>query len=106
MADLHFWGNIAQALGSFTLIYSFFPQIYKLLKLKNSQGISIQYWTILTLGVICIAINLTISKVNIFIQITQWLNAALALTVLLLSNKYKRKIVGEKTINIYKYYER
>lgn len=23
MTDLHFWGNIAQALGSFTLIYSF-----------------------------------------------------------------------------------
>ncbi|AVP59584.1 hypothetical protein FC976_07455 [Clostridium sporogenes] len=98
MTNLHFWGNIAQALGSFTLIYSFFPQIYKLLKLKNSEGISLQYWTILTVGVACIAINLTINKVNIFIQITQWLNVVLALIVLLISSKYKREVKEKKKL--------
>ncbi len=89
MSDLHFWGNIAQILGSSSLIYSFFPQIYKLLKFKNSEGINLKYWTILTIGIACIGVNLTINKVTIFIQITQWLNAVLALIVLILSNKYQ-----------------
>ena len=92
MNNLHFWGNVAQALGSCTLIYSFFPQIYKLIKLKNSEGINLQYWAILTIGVACIAVNLTISKVNIFIQITQWLNVVLALIVLFLASKYNKEV--------------
>ena len=91
MPDLHLVGNIAQLLGSITLIYSFLPQIYKLIKLKNADGISIQYWTILTIAVACIAINLTISKVNIFIQLTQWLNVVLACIVLFLTGKYQKQ---------------
>lgn len=98
MTDLHFWGNIAQALGSCTLIYSFFPQIYKLVKAKNADGMNLQYWAILTVGVACIAINLTISKVNIFIQITQWLNVVLALIVLLISSNYKREVKQKKNL--------
>ncbi|MCS4469517.1 hypothetical protein JTS96_17925 [Clostridium botulinum] len=44
---------------------------------------------------------------NIFIQLTQWLNVALALIVLLISSKYKREVKEKKNHkinNIYSYY--
>lgn len=97
MSDLQFWGNVAQLLGSCTLIYSFFPQIYRLIKLKNAEGINLQYWTILTIGLACIGINLTISKVNLFIQLTQWFNVILALIVLSLASKYQKESKLKKT---------
>lgn len=46
---------------------------------------------------------------NIFIQITQWLNVALALIVLLISSKYKREVKEKKNHkinNICSYYRR
>ncbi len=102
MTDLQFIGNVAQLLGSLTLIYSFLPQIYKLIKLKNADGINLQYWTILTVGVACIAVNLTISNVNIFIQFTQWFNVVLAFIVLFLSNKYQKEAKLKKNLEVKK----
>lgn len=91
MESLKSFGIIAQFLGSCTLLYSFLPQIYKLFKNKNSDGMNLQYWSILTIGLTCIAINLAINKVNYFIQGTQWLNIVLALIVLVLSVKYRKQ---------------
>ncbi|MGL5634145.1 MAG: PQ-loop domain-containing transporter [Sarcina sp.] len=82
-------GNIAQFLGSAVLVYSYFPQIYKLFKSKNASGMNLQFWTILTIGLTCIAINLSIVGVQWFIQFTQWFNVILAFIVLVLSIKYK-----------------
>lgn len=84
-------GNIAQVLGSCTLVYAYFPQIIRLLRTKNSEGMNLQFWTILTIGLCCIAINLSISDVNYFIQGTQWFNVLLAFIVLVCSTKYKSK---------------
>ncbi|MGL5615978.1 MAG: PQ-loop domain-containing transporter [Sarcina sp.] len=83
-------GNIAQLLGSCTLVYAYFPQIYRLFKYKQAEGMNLQFWTILTIGLTCVAINLSICDVNYFIQGTQWFNVILAFIVLVLSVKYKR----------------
>ncbi|WP_197276548.1 PQ-loop domain-containing transporter [Clostridium massiliamazoniense] len=87
--DKYLIGTIAQVLGSCTLMYAYFPQIIRLLKTKDATGVSPKFWSKLTLGLSCVAINLTISKVNIFIQCTQWFNVFLAFTVLMLAIKYK-----------------
>lgn len=84
-------GNIAQVLGSCTLVYSYFPQLIKLIKSKSSAGMNIQFWVILTAGLACIGTNLTIANVNLFIQLTQWFNVILALMTLILVIKYKPK---------------
>lgn len=86
---LYVIGNFAQFLGSCTLVYSYFPQLIKLIKSKDSTGMNIQFWTILTIGLACIGINLTIANVNLFIQFTQWFNVILALITLILVIKFK-----------------
>lgn len=86
--DKYLIGTIAQVLGSCTLMYAYFPQIIRLIKTKDATGISPKFWSKLSIGLTCVAINLTISKVNIFIQGTQWFNVCLAYTVLFLSIKF------------------
>ena len=88
--NLNDWGNIAQVLGSATLVYAYFPQIYSLVRYKNADGMNLQFWTILTIALACIGVNLSISGVNYFIQGTQWFNVLLALIVLLLSIKFQK----------------
>lgn len=87
----YFIGNIAQFLGSCTLVYSYFPQLIKLVKAKDSSGMNIQFWAILTVGLACVGTNLTIANVNLFIQGTQWFNVVLALITLILVVKYRPK---------------
>lgn len=87
--DKYMIGTIAQILGSCTLVYAYFPQIIRLFKTKDATGVSPKFWSKLSLGLTCVALNLTISKVNVFIQATQWFNVFLAYTVLTLSIKYK-----------------
>lgn len=88
--NIYVIGNIAQVLGSCTLVYAYFPQIYRLVRDKKAEGMNLQFWTILTIALACIGTNLTISHVNYFIQGTQWFNVILAFIVLMLSIKYKR----------------
>lgn len=88
--DMYFWGNVAQVLGSCTLVYAYFPQIFRLFKSKDAEGMNLQFWTILTIGLCCVAINMTISDVNVFIQGTQWFNVFLSFVVLILSITYKQ----------------
>lgn len=97
--SLDTWGNIAQVLGSCTLVYAYFPQIYRLVKNKDANGMNLQFWTILTIALACIGVNLSIVGVNGFIQFTQWFNVVLALIVLLLSIKYKSDAKKAKATN-------
>lgn len=88
--NLSLVGNIFQALGSFTLLYSYIPQITQLVKTKKSGDINTQFWLVLTFGLACIATNMFISKVPIFIFLTQALNVILALITLILVIRYKK----------------
>lgn len=89
--DLSLIGNIFQTIGSVTLLYSYIPQIIQLVRTKRSDDINTQFWAILTIGLTCISINMYISNVQIFILITQVLNAVLALISFILVIKYKHK---------------
>ncbi|MDU4051037.1 MAG: PQ-loop domain-containing transporter [Clostridium perfringens] len=89
--DLGLIGNLLQTLGSLTLLYSYLPQIFQLIKTRRSEDMNIQFWGVLTLGLVCIAGNMFISNVPNFILFTQLLNAVFALITLILVIKYKEK---------------
>jgi uncharacterized protein with PQ loop repeat len=84
-------GNILQTLGSALLLGGYVPQIKQLYKTKKSEDISTSFWVILTSGLLCIALNMLISGVPVFIFVTQVLNFLVALWTTLLVVKYKRK---------------
>lgn len=85
-----FWGQLFQILGSITLLYSYVPQVLSLIKNKNAEGISVQFWVILTIGLSCVAANMAISGVPFLMLITQISNAICAMATLLLVLKYKK----------------
>ncbi|KGM93297.1 PQ-loop repeat-containing protein (plasmid) [Clostridium botulinum] len=80
---------LLQLSGSILLLGGYFPQIIQLYKTKKSEDISLSFWVILTTGLFCIAFNMLISHVPNFIMVTQFLNAIIALWVLVLVKKYK-----------------
>lgn len=82
-------GNLFQFGGSILLLGGYFPQIKQLYKTKKSDDISLPFWIILTSGLFCIAINMFISKVPVFIFTTQFLNALIALWTTILVKNYK-----------------
>ncbi len=84
-------GTLLQIAGSLTLLYSYLPQIIQLIKTKETKGMNIQFWLVLTFGLVCITGNMVLSKVPLFILATQGANALLALITLILVVKYKRK---------------
>ena len=88
--ELSILGNLLQIIGSLTLLYSYLPQILQLIKTKKSEDMNIQFWLVLTIGLVCISGNMLISGVPVFILLTQVLNAVFALITLILVVKYKR----------------
>ncbi|EDS77098.1 conserved hypothetical protein [Clostridium botulinum C str. Eklund] len=80
---------LLQIVGVSTLLMGYFPQIIQLYKTKKSEDISLSFWVILTTGLFCIAFNMLIHHVPTFIMVTQFLNAIIALWVLVLVKKYK-----------------
>ena len=89
--DLTFIGNFINTIGAIFLVASYIPQISMLLKTKKSDGMSVKFWVILIIGMTGMLINMLINKISAFIILTQFLNVVLALIVLLLVLKYKKK---------------
>lgn len=83
-------GNLAQTAGSIFLLCSYIPQIKSLIITKNAQGVSQNFWLILTLGLALISLNMYLSGVELFILLTQVINTILALMTLFLVIKYKK----------------
>lgn len=86
-------GQILQVLGSVTLLYSYVPQVVQLIKTKNAEGISAQFWLILTIGLTCVAANMGISGVPTLMFLTQVANALTSFATLMLVIKYKKNNV-------------
>ncbi|MGL5764454.1 MAG: PQ-loop domain-containing transporter [Sarcina sp.] len=86
---MQLWGQIFQVLGSILLLYSYVPQVISLIKSKNADGISTQFWFILTIGLGCVAANMAISNVPMLMLLTQIANTICALVTLILVIKYK-----------------
>lgn len=86
---MNFLSILLQLIGSILLLWSYVPQILQLYKSKKSEDISLSFWAILTIGLFCIAFNMLLTKIPIFIMLTQFINAIIALWVLILVKKYK-----------------
>lgn len=84
-------GNLAQTIGSILLLLSYAPQIKSLIVTKEIEGVSQNFWLILTIGLALISLNMYLSRVQLFILLTQVGNTILALITLLLVMKYKKK---------------
>lgn len=84
-------GNLAQTIGSILLLLSYAPQIKSLIVTKEVEGVSQNFWLILTIGLALISLNMYLSEVQLFILLTQVGNTILALITLLLVMKYKKK---------------
>lgn len=83
-------GNILQGIGAVLLLGSYIPQIIKLLKTKNAQGVSLLFWIVMVVGLSAIGINMYLQGVNALIFGTQVLNAFLAFIILVLVYKYQK----------------
>ena len=89
--DKFLFGNIINTIGAIFLIASYVPQIRMLLKTKDSANISPKFWVILNIGMTGLLINMIIVGVGAFIIGTQIINIALAVWVLILVLKYKKR---------------
>ena len=89
--DKFLFGNIINTIGAIFLIASYVPQIRMLLKTKNSENISPKFWVILNIGMTGLLVNMIIVGVGTFIIGTQIINIALAVWVLILVLKYKKR---------------
>lgn len=93
MSGLIKFGTIINIIGGILVIYSFFPQIYTLLKTKSAGNNSIQYWVIMTFGITCICLNQFICQVPKVQLITQSVNVVFAVfsTILIVYFSIKEK---------------
>ncbi|MGX7014329.1 PQ-loop domain-containing transporter [Vagococcus silagei] len=85
--------------GGVFIVYSFIPQIKLLIETKDSAGHSITFWTIISFGITFAAIamigmniinGIAFSTLGLINEITQILNASLAITTLILVKKYRK----------------
>lgn len=88
---LQIFGNLVNMIGAVFLIASYIPQITMLLKTKNSDNLSPKFWVILNIGMTGLLVNMIIVKAGIFVIGTQIINIALAIVVLILVVKYKKR---------------
>lgn len=84
---------LLQTVGAVFLLGSYFPQIIKILKTKNVEGLSKTFFVILFLGLSCITGNMIITHTNLWIILTQAGNALLALIIIILICCYESKEV-------------
>lgn len=87
-------------LGAAFLVASYIPQIRHLHKVKDSTGMSVSFWAILSLGIFFLLVNLVFvswvggpavfvkALINIAAQV---INLVLALVSLVMVLKYKKK---------------
>ena len=89
--DIFLLGNIINTIGAIFLIASYVPQIAMLLKSKNSDNLSPKFWVILNIGMTGLLINMIIVGAGAFVIGTQVINILLAIWVLILVLKYKKR---------------
>lgn len=90
--------NTIGLIGGIFIVTSFIPQIKLLIKTKSSEGSSIAFWRIISVGITCAATSMigmnvmngvAFTPLGLVNEITQICNATLALTTLFLVKKYE-----------------
>ncbi|MFR2889125.1 MAG: PQ-loop repeat-containing protein [Clostridium butyricum] len=89
--NLQLISSILASFGSGFLIFSYLPQIKQLFKTHNTEGMSVSFWVILLLGLICTTTNMVINNNPMSVLIPQFLNITLATVVLIQIIVYRRK---------------
>ena len=89
--NIQLFGNIINTIGAIFLIASYIPQISMLLKTNNSDNLSPKFWIILNIGMTGLLVNMIIVGAGAFVIGTQIINIALAVIVLILVLKYKKR---------------
>lgn len=84
-------GNILGILGGVFITISYLPQIKQLFKTKQTEGMSVSFWVILLLGLICTTTNMILNNNPMSVLLPQFLNITLATVVLIQIIVYRRK---------------
>jgi uncharacterized protein with PQ loop repeat len=87
-------GLICQTVGSFLLLGGYAPQIIKSHRTKIPTGISLLFWTMISVGCTSIFVNMVIQHAPFEVKLTQSLNAFLAWYTLFLV-MYCKKLHNE-----------
>ena len=91
--------NTIGIVGGVLIVTSFIPQIKLILTTKNAEGNSLSFWKIISLGITCAAISMigmnvingvAFTVLGMVNEVTQILNASLAITTLYLVRKYSK----------------
>lgn len=84
-------GSILGTCGGIFITISYLPQIKQLFKTHNTEGMSVSFWVILLLGLICTTTNMVINNNPLSVLLPQFLNITLAFVVLMQIIIYRRK---------------
>ncbi|PEA25946.1 hypothetical protein CN984_11910 [Bacillus cereus] len=84
-------GIMFQTIGTVALLTAYIPQIVYLHKVKDATGISRWLFIVIASGLLMVTVNMMISKVNIEIIITEFVNIALILVQYVLTVYYQNK---------------
>ncbi|WP_233198016.1 PQ-loop domain-containing transporter [Bacillus mycoides] len=84
-------GIMFQTIGTVALLTAYIPQIVYLHKVKDATGISRWLFIVIASGLLMVTVNMIISKVNIEIIITEFVNIALILVQYVLTVYYQNK---------------
>lgn len=91
IGDIKEFGNLIQIIGTISLLTSYIPSIVHLVRVKNSNGVSILLFIVLGIGMIFIIMNMIISKTNILIIVQESVNVILITIQAYLVKKYRVK---------------
>ena len=77
-------------IGGLIIISGYFPQIVRLLKIKDSTGVSIAAWSVFLLGNLLLLIYAISTKDFVYITL-EILSSSAILLIVILSLKYREK---------------
>lgn len=86
--------SIAKVMATPLLAIGYIPQIISLYKTKKTEGISINFWYILNLGLLCmfiLSLDIFITTGSVSMLIAQSFNLGLAIVVMLQVIYYRKK---------------
>lgn len=85
------FGHALQVLGTVALLTAYLPQIIHLYKVKDATGISRWLYVVLSVGLLCVTVNMIITNTSIGIIITEFVNIALLLASFAMTVHYQNK---------------
>lgn len=86
--------NLLPSIAGILLGICYIPQIIKTYKTKNVEGMSVSFWAILNVALLCLVANAFVvyQKTHVWgYLVTECFNEGLALVMLIMVIKYRKK---------------